>query len=354
MRVYLCVFCHGALVGRRSVTRLTSMADARVSRVNQVMRERNSPVFKRAVAELREFRSASARRTPPPSIRVPVIAQPSSRSGTPHSCTSRGTSPRPVQKPPPVEPMSRGSPRRLELVQKTAYKDGTYYRGDSLQTEVKAMRNTAPSMASSVPRFEDIKPQHSAQPPERVAGLALEQKRSGNSGVGFSMTSPRSTAGKSHADPYGTDGSVRVISRPLGFSSVSRSAVWQTDLEAQRRRVRDEKLLKELGAKEFTRLTDEWVQAESVSVERQLEALDYTIADASTLAKVIQTGCKSSVLTNADRHLFDEFKRKIIEACIDRLRRMDAAECDEQLVAHGYDELGRKRLLRALRVNFSP
>jgi len=191
------------------------------------------------------------------------------------------------------------------------------------------------------------KPKHAAEAPDKIIGMAKEQTHKPNSGVAFAMTTPR-TPGyiPVHYDPQAP----RTIERSVKFTHVHRPAVWSFELSATKKQDSCLRLVRELQKREVARILDEWSvdHGDGVTMELQLEELGYMPQDAARLAASLNRRVHRVTLPTADRQSVDAFTAKMGEACLDRLRALSPDELEEQLVAHAFSDVERRKLRRSL------
>ena len=318
-------------------------------RTSQAARERQSDVFKRAVAEFKDSRSPGRRSSVAPTISIalpvrPVTPRRSCRSCSPQDGESVHTSA--SRQPPPVEPMSRGGERRSPFVKKLEYERETYFVGNTLQKSVAAAGNVACGMRSTTPRaFQRTQVvQHTAEPASRTLGMAKEQSRRPNSGVGLAMSSPRVGVPLPASARDATK--TLTVLRPLRLGHVRRPAVWANDLAEKRKQDVVASLLNRLRQREVTRVVDEW--RTDGSTARQLLALGYGDDDAERLARHLDSDAQIVSFPAADRKRIEAFKSKLGEACMDRLRTLEPADVESVLQQHGFSAKDRTSLLDAI------
>jgi hypothetical protein len=242
--------------------------------------------------------------------------------------------------------MSKGSARLTSFGKVPACATEAYYDGDSLQRTVAAAGNVASSMRSSTPRSfqRDVPVLHRADPPERVLGMAKEQLRKPNSGVGMTMSSPRvgvplPASARDVVKP-------RQAVRSLRLCHVRRPAVWASDVAAKKHRDATDALLTALRKREVTRVVDEW-RASGTTEERLLD-LGYMPDDARSLAKHLVGDAQLVSLPTNDRKRIEAFRMKLGEACIDRLMSMPPADTDMTLQQHGFSAKERCSIIDAI------
>jgi hypothetical protein len=321
---------------------------------SQVPRERQSAVFKRVVAEWKEDRSPGRRTPAVPSVACTITAPQSARSVSPQ--TVRSVTPSAAHRPPPVEPMSVASARRFDPAQKSVHSNETYFTGDTVQEHIAHAGNSGAMMRSSVPRLFQMVGilKHGAEPPEKVIGLAKEQLKKPNSGVGFIMSSPRVGVPAQRPVHREQVAAPRVIQRSMKFNHVTRPAVWTSDVAQQRRQTNNSRLLRTLEDREVSRVIDEWYASDVMSVESRLLDLRYSDAEAERLANDLRRGVRLVTLATADRKRVEVFRTKLGEACMDRLATLDDASLEATLEAHAFNEGQRARLRSVLRSEPQP
>lgn len=317
---------------------------SRLPQRSHAARERQSDVFRRAVAEWKEDRSPG-RRSAIPTIAVaqPVQTKP---PPTPRSVASSAA------RPPVVQPMSTGSARRYDPVRPAAYVNETYYTGGGVQDSVTKSGNRGAMMRSTTPRsFQRESAQsHSAEFSMKASGMAKEQLRRPNSGVGFAMSSPRIAFGASSSDA-----NQRIIYKSLKFSHVQRPAVWRDDVADQRRKARVDRLMIDVRNREVARVVDDWMVAQDVSVADRLEQLGYSTDRAVKLATHLRPDCLLCTLTHEDRKHLEAFRQKLGQACMERLQSLEPPALDDHLASLGIVATARACVVHQLKsVNVDP
>jgi hypothetical protein len=343
-----------------SIDRFLQDGLRRYKPASQIPRERQSEVFKRAVAELNEDRSpgrAAVRHVPTIAIPVPERSAVTTRSISPGlvsttaSTAARG-SVTARHKPPTVEPMRAAAARSFDVVKHSACQHETYYTGGTLQEQVAHNGNSGALMRSSTPRQWQVpaKTQHAAESQARIVGIAKEQLRRPNSGVGFAMSSPRigfPTCRPAHSDYKAPQ---RVIVRSMKFNHVQRPAIWTADVAEKRLEDRARTLLATLRLREVNRVVDEWFATEhdAMDVVSRLVELGYTDAEAARLATDLRRGVSLVTLAAVDRRRVEAFRVKLGEACLDRLRLLEPLALENVLEGHAFGPGDRARLRAAL------